>query len=245
MVYYSDIDRLPAVARRAEERPEWRAYAEFCDLRGRGIRKQALERLDRFIAEAATWPFDRRLDFVTWILRESKAFRDRGSCLPQPLLASLIVPTVRSWRENAPEDAEPSLWLGLLRCDNPSRHLEEALELDATCNEARKTLVKWILEDVEVNQHELPAFYINDPRDDLKSLDQAGLLTTGSEDGAWIEATRPAISRLRARAEKWLDAHPREGDFAVSGKKPEAGRLVNWVRGEADRQQLRIVMTII
>jgi hypothetical protein len=34
--------------------------------------------------------------------------------------------------------------------------------------------------------------------------------------------TRQEIAELRARAERWLAEHPREGDFAVTVRKPKS-----------------------
>ena len=104
----------------------------------------------------------------------------------------------------------------MLRCDDPSRHLEGALELDPTCELARMTLVDRILGHVDMSQHELPAFYIDDPREDLKALDKAQGFADGGADGAWIDAAKQRITELRALATEWLAWHPEKRDFAVT-----------------------------
>ena len=215
MVFDSDMDKLAALTVRAKERPEWNSFAEFATLRSRGVRSEAMKQLKSFLDDASAWDFSARLTFTKWALEESRQFSDPGFFLPQPAHARLIVPTVRAWLDIAPSDAEPHLWLGLLRCDDPSRHLERALELDPTCEPARQTLAQWILADIDYNQHELPAFYIHDPRDDLKALDQASSLAEGSAVEEWATEIRREIIELRTRAEDWLKAHPRPGDFAI------------------------------
>ncbi len=174
-----------------------------------------MARLEVFIEAASRWSFDERLAFCMWLLEESRRLFDPTLLLSQPLYTRLVVPAVREWREQSPDDARPHLWLGMLRCDDPSLHLEHALRLDPSCELARVTLTQWILGDVEYNQHELPAFYIHDPRDDLVALDRADGLASDSAEQAWVEGVRREIADLRMRAEGWLAEHPLPGDFAI------------------------------
>jgi hypothetical protein len=209
------MDKLAALTARAKERPVWNSFAEFARLRSVGRRAAAMNHLNGFLDDACAWDFYARFEFTKWALEESRQFSDRGFFLPHPAQVRLIVPTLREWLDVAPFDAEPHLWLGLLRCDDPSRHLKRALELDPTCEPARQTLAQWILADIEYNQHELPAFYIHDPRDDLKALDQATRLVQASAVEEWANDIRREIIDLRARTEVWLQAHPGPGDFAI------------------------------
>jgi len=110
--------------------------------------------------------------------------------------------------------AEAHLWLGLLRCDDPSEHLADALKLDPNCEQARQVLVEWIIGDIEYNQHELPSFYIHDPREDLAALDRAADLLAGASTSEETFRQKLEIAELRRRAEGWLAAHPLPGDFA-------------------------------
>jgi hypothetical protein len=171
-----------------------------------------MNQLNCFLDDASAWGFSARLAFTRWALGESRRFSDPGFLLPQPAQERLILPTVRAWLDIAPSDAEPHLWLGLLRCDDPSRHLERALELDPTCELARRTLTEWILADIEYNQHHLPNYYIHDPHDDLKALDQASTLVEGSAVDEWTTEIHREIIELRTRAEDWLRSHRRPGD---------------------------------
>jgi hypothetical protein len=215
MPYGRDMDALLARAEEARLRPDWTGFAEFCQLRGTGVRVAAMKALKRFVDGAVSWDYAARLAFSRWVLEASRQLADPLLLLPQPAWVRLIVPTVREWREHAPNDAQPYLWLGMLRCDDPSLHLKRALKLDPSCELARVTLTQWILADIDYNQHELPAFYIHDPRDDLTALDQAENLAGESADRAWGESVRREVAELRKYAEDWLAAHPQRGDFAT------------------------------
>jgi hypothetical protein len=210
MVSDADMDGLAELSGQARERTDWLGFARFCDLRGKGLRAEAFKSLSQFLAQATSWPFEARLQFTRWLLDRWRP----GLNLPQPLHAHLVVPTVREWIKNDPHEASAHLWLGLLGCDNPTLHVERALELDPHLDSARKTLVQWILADIDYNQHEMPSLYIHDPREDLKSLERAESLVREGGSQEWVEGMRQEIPHLRRQAEEWLAAHPREGDFA-------------------------------
>lgn len=215
MTVNADMDRLLELATQARETAAIVEFSRYCEYRGRGVRPLAMRALNTFLDVAVVWPFDERLSFARWALLESRRFLDENALLPQPLRTRLIEPVVREWRMASPDDAEPHMWLGLLRCDNPSLHLDRAIELDPGCELARQTLIQWILNDIEYHQHELPTYYLHDPREDLSDLRKALRLCSrgNAEDGA--QNARRKISELRTRIKAWLRNHPQKGDFAT------------------------------
>ncbi|WP_146620075.1 hypothetical protein [Acuticoccus sediminis] len=210
----SDLDWLSALANEASEHNEWREFAAFADSRSQGLRTEAFRHLSHFIHATRDWKFEERLGFCRWLLGKGDAFGGLGIASPQPLRASLLVPTMREWLEREPKIAEAHLWLGLLRCDDPSEHLTSALALNPNCQRARRVLVEWIINDIDYNQHELPSFYIQDPRDDLVELERAADLLAGVPNSTEIDRQKLEIVELRRRAAAWLAAHPLPGDFA-------------------------------
>jgi hypothetical protein len=203
------MNKLLFLAAKARKEESWLDFSRFCELRGQGVRAAAMEELGKFLKANASAPFERRLTFSRWLLRRSREFQDVRVLLPHPILEQFVVPTLRQWCEACPREAEPHLWLGLLMCDIPSDHLDQALELDPSCELARQTLTNWILGHVDYNQHELPSFYINDAEDDLTALDKASELTSASKADGWVKDALREIAELRARAEDWVATHPR------------------------------------
>ncbi|MDG2528929.1 hypothetical protein [Caulobacter endophyticus] len=214
MPWDKDLDRLRGIAAALGDKPAWRGFADYCAKRGAGLRPAAMTALEGFLDEAAGWTDDARLVFVRWLLPQSQGFMGQHLILPQPLHERVVTPAVRAWSVQAPHSAEPRLWLGLLRCDDPCAHLEAALALDPDCDLAKRTLVNWILADIDYNQHHMPAFYIHDPRRDLVDLDRVVALAGGGADGVWKADVLAEARSLRAVAERWLSDHPDEGDFA-------------------------------
>lgn len=213
MTVDDDRDRLRETAARVCETAALAEFSRYCEYRARDVRPLAMKALNRFLDVAAIWPFEERLTFARWLLLLSRTFLNENALLPQPLRTRLIEPVVREWQTASPDNAEPHLWLGLLRCDDPSLHLDRAIALDPGCELARQTLMQWILNNIEYHQHELPEYYICDPRDDLRDLKKALSLCCGPEDR--VIDFRRRILALRMRAEEWLEKHPREGDFAT------------------------------
>lgn len=209
MPYDRDMDTLIFLAAEAGREEGWHDFSRFCEFRGQGVRATAMEHLNKFLCTTAQWPLEKRLAFSKWVLWRSRKFHDDRVVLPHPIRERLIVPTLRSWSEASPDEAEAHLWLGLLRCDDPSRHLDQALELDPSCELARRTLTDWIISDVEYNQHELPSFYINDPADDLGELDRASTLAAGASIESWVKIRQQEIADLRERALSWMATNDR------------------------------------
>ena len=215
MPHDGDMNALIFLAAEAKKEEEWHDFSRFCQLRGQGVRAVAIKHLNKFLQVAAPWSLEKRLAFSKWVLWRSRKFKDDRVVLPHPIRERLIVPTLRNWLDTSPGEAEAHLWLGLLRCDDPSCHLDRTLKLDPSCELARQTLTDWIISDVEYNQHELPTFYINDPTEDLKELDRASELAAGATIEAWITITRQKIAQLRTKTLSWMATKDR-ADNVVS-----------------------------
>ncbi|MFT4074334.1 MAG: hypothetical protein QM647_02300 [Asticcacaulis sp.] len=204
----NDLDKLFALAGEAKREATWQGFADYLEQHGKGIRKKALVTLNRFIDDAVLWTFTERLRFSLWLLNALN-----NDALVQPLKERLVIPTLREWKDREPLQAEPYLWLGLLGIDQMF-HIRRALELDPKCQRARAKLCEWVTGHISYNQHELPSFYIHDPRVDLLDLAEAEALCVGYEETDWAIWTLAEIKEQRELAEAWLRNHPRLGDFA-------------------------------
>ncbi|MDC7676775.1 hypothetical protein [Asticcacaulis machinosus] len=208
-MFGEDLDKMLELAKKAKAEKGWGGFADYLEQHGAGVRKRALESLNLFLNDAVLWPLEERLRFTLWLLDSIDI-----EALVQPLKLRLVIPTIREWESLNPLSPEPPLWLGLLHCDKPENHIRRALELDPKCEKAREILCQWIIADISYNQHELPAFYIHDPRVDLADLAEAEALCLSYEHKAWVEHMLSEIMQQRALAEEWLENHPRLGDFA-------------------------------
>jgi hypothetical protein len=173
------FETLKVVAKAARTVPEWADYATFCEEYERGLRRDALVVLDRFISSMERAPFAARRRFVGWLTQQADGRDGRHRLIPQPLQVRIVEPTLLEWTLVDPQCYEPHLWLGGFD------HLRQAHELAPGNELVSKKLVIAILSRVGFSTHELPAGYLGIPTQDLADLAEAeGLLQglSSSED---------------------------------------------------------------
>lgn len=138
---------LRVLAAEAERHPAWELYAAYCRDRLRGLRKQALSRLDEFLQQAQNWPFPERREFVDWLCSKLEKHGPLLTApLPRPLLHSLIRPTLSEWAEADPDDPRPHRWQGIFRVDDDAiGHLRHAIAVDPTEQLARIRLAQLLI----------------------------------------------------------------------------------------------------
>lgn len=223
------FEALTEAAASAQADPSWDNYAEYCRLRERGLRKEALLRLDAFITALAPAPFERRLPFVRWVLLE--ATREdhpiQGSLLlPHPLFERLVVPTLREWAERETQAAEPEFWLG--HTLNSTEHYRRAVALDPSHDAARACLAHRLLGFVAYSMHELPWGYLGVPEEDLSVLNEAEAVVVGLLPSAEREALLREIAMRRTLTRSWMDYaehHRRTGETGFEWWAQEHGRV--------------------
>lgn len=176
-------------------------FTEFCRLRERGLRRQALTVMDGFIGKARAWPLDKRQSFIRLLM--SLYTTDGNMLMPHPLLEGVVLPSLKQWTQEAPADAEPWRWLGILTHSGNS--LEKALALDPHDQVTRQILISYILADVSYGVHELPWGYLGSPNDDLTTLNRAEELASGLVDTKTAEPLRNRIGELREIVLNYVD----------------------------------------
>lgn len=209
-----DLGYLRELAEDAFEHPGWSGVADYFRLRHQGLRREALEALDAFVAGAVSWPLADRVAFADWIGEKRLAYRGQPEAvLPVPLFRLLVRPTLEEWADAKPADPWPLVWQARLSSGGSTWHappapfLRQALARDPLCVPARVDLVRAILADIAFHQHELPGAYLGDAALDLSALDEVeDLLSLADEDARFDIG--PEIAWARAEARGWLE---REG----------------------------------
>ncbi len=179
-MHYLDKDNsegLPDLARELGETPELAGLSEYCVLREKGLRKQALHRLDAFLEGARSWDAETSRRLVLTILSADARNPEAHRFMARPLLTRLVFPVLEQWLADDPSAIEPSRWLGLLRSDVNA--LEVALRLDPT--------------DVPV-RHRLIGFALSTADHATHHLSESRLLLTVDETRASIAAARALIA---------------------------------------------------
>lgn len=168
---------LDAVAS-ADSGKEWDGYRAYCRALEEGLRKQAFEHLDRFLAVISTQPLADRMAFVRWIMPIAHRSPNFEQLLPYPVIEKLIKPALKQAIEQDPRDADQLFWLGHLLRD--PKLMRQAIEASPDHVDSRTLLINWILSFPYYATHELPAGFIGEPAESLAACDEAEELLHGS-----------------------------------------------------------------
>lgn len=146
--------------------PNWANYARYCELKEKGLRKQALSILRVFIQQMLSRPLKERIEFVNWLEEVRLRYRDGVRLTPVPLYEELIKPTLELWIETEPKNPLPYRWQDTIESVN------KAIELDPNDQTLRKILFWKIIGYVDYNHHELRHYgYIGNAAEDLEMLE--------------------------------------------------------------------------
>lgn len=162
---------LAAIASYLASQPALHEFAQYCLYREKGLRKQALMALDRFIMEVTAWSFDERRELVDWLLRTEYENPSIHQLIAHPLREQVILPTLEEWIQRYPHDPVPLRWRGMIVHDQAS--LEKAVALDPHEVLARVVLFGWLVWNIEYATHHLPDTFLGDPADCIRWAEQA------------------------------------------------------------------------
>jgi hypothetical protein len=168
--------------------PAWKEYARFCELLGKGLRKDALAHLSAFTKQSANWSFSRKKEFISWLYNFVQQHTDAHLLMPHPLREEFVKPTLDAWIQREPENGEPHRWLGT------PEHLKEAIRLNPADQIARSRLAEMMIYWAEYSVHELPYGYIGDPNADLQMLKEVE-----SVIGDLVDAENRSAYQLRVK----------------------------------------------
>ncbi len=146
----------------ASKNPGWTAYSQYCLLREKGLRKEAFQQLNTFLATAIKWSLDQKIAFVKFLFPffETMKYADLDT-FPHPLSEKMVKPTLVAWCDVEQTDSSPFRWYGKYYKSEP--HLLRALDLNPADDRARQTLLNEWIDRLYFAVHHLPDFYIGEP----------------------------------------------------------------------------------
>lgn len=187
--------------------------ARYCELRERGLRKEALKELNAFIGDAGTWETPTRREVVLRILDCHWGTPQAHQFLAEPLRRRLVEPVLEQWRAAERTNAVPLRHLALLRGDRDL--LDEALLLNAKDDGVRAAIARMLVRSVDFATHHLSeGKFIGEVSDSERALSEVAALLNGATDPralAPIDQERRALAALLADWRQYLEAP--EGTF--------------------------------
>jgi hypothetical protein len=180
--YWRDLSfkSLEKFCKELKTDPDLILLAEYTELKGKGLRKQAHKKLNEFIVSALRFEETKNRSLVKLICQKKLEWGFTADLFDSyPLTNQVIVPTLKQWVADEPQNPEPLKWLGLFYYgnENYSEHdsgyftaLEQSLALNPKDNVVRKALIQRYLDCIDYSTHHLmsDSGYIGDPSEDLE-----------------------------------------------------------------------------
>ncbi len=198
----SNFEGLLAVGDSIATEVLWRSFADYCSLREKGLRKQALASIDRLICQSADWTDEERRRFTNWIYETHLGSPEVHQLIVTPLNQQLLIPTLETWIADDPANATPRRWLGF--ATGNYTHFTEALSRNPKDDISRYRLAWGHLDDVDYQCHHLPEYFIGDPADALKLLDDARDLCKCFCDPRLMPSLEVKLTILYGKVNDWI-----------------------------------------
>jgi hypothetical protein len=217
----SNFDGLKslAAALRADARLEH--LAGYCELREKGLRREAFARLEAFLSEAASWDVPVQRSLAVHILDAHWRTPQSHQFLTDPLRKRFIEPVLEAWRDADANHPLPARHLALLRRDQSL--LAEALRLDPKDDVVRAALVSMLLGFVDYATHHLvESRFIGDENESASALAEAASLLAEADDPSSVQALNQELAALTSLLSDW-----REYQLAPQGTFPDWCRARN------------------
>jgi uncharacterized membrane protein YccC len=217
---------LSALAESLRSDSRLERLARYCELRERGLRRDAFEELNIFLSQVTEWDESVQRSVVSRLVELHLRVPEAHQFLSEPLRRRLVDPVLAKWRAAAPEDLAPRRQLGLLLMD--PELLESSLGVAPNDDQVRAALVWLLIGDVEAATHHLSeGKFLGDEKEAFAKLRRASDLAREASDPVALAGPMRAIEDLQRLLADW-----REYQMAPEGCFPDwcrvRGRKHDW-----------------
>jgi hypothetical protein len=206
-MYYWNKDNLEGledIVRSLRDSTDVKDFSDYCRLRVEGLRKQAFGALTRFLSQALNWEFEKRRDFVDWLLTFQYNNPKVHQIIPHPLMKKLIEPTLNEWTQYQQESPIPHRWRGVYFRE--FEELERALALDASDLIARSVAASRLLKDVEYDTHHLcQGLFLGSEQEAESLLEEAFAHIQRLPESENRSSLETSYAQLRHLLDDWLE----------------------------------------
>jgi hypothetical protein len=202
----------------AESGREWDDYKAYCRAQEKGLRKQALEHLGRFLDAICTQTLEHRMSFVRWIMPIAHRSPNFEQLLPNPVIERLIKSTLKEGMAQDAHDPDLLFWSGHLLRD--ADFLRQAIETSPSHVDSRTLLLNWVLSCPDYATHELPAGFIGDPAEALAACDDAEALLHDSLPPERAKMFSDEILQYRQLIADYLASRDKRNSEKGVGRQP-------------------------
>ncbi len=229
MIHYwnkGNFQGLEQIADNFANDPDLAVISQYCALRAKGLRAQALDEARRFVAAAGEWPTNRRRSAADRVLSVWHENPQVHQLLPHPLVHNFLRPTLEEWIEESPQSAIPLRWLGMITSDRAM--LEKALARDEKDDIARIQLIRHFLNDVDYATHHLvEGTFIGSEAQAQSDLDSARRLIDALDHRDAAEGYGSWCDQLQRLLDDWAE-YRREPNGSFPDWCKQQGRDYEW-----------------
>jgi hypothetical protein len=189
--------------------------ARYCDLRQKGLRRQALVELRAFIEQARSWDVRARREATTRILDAHWKMPQAHWFLTEPLRTQFLERVLEEWRAVEPDNPVPTRYFALLCRD--SKLLYDALVINPKDDQVRAMIAAQLIKFVDYATHHLAeGLFIGDEAAAEAALVEATAVLKEVSDPSSVQPLNDAAQSLSALLADW-----REYQDAPQGSFPE------------------------
>ena len=208
-----------ASAFRADQR--LKHLATYCDLREKGLRREALAELVAFLEEAEGWDASAQRNVVLRILEGHWRTPQAHQFLAEPLRRRFVEPVLNEWRATEQDNPVPLRQLALLRGDRDL--LRHALRINPKDDHVRAAIANSLFRCVDYSTHHLSeGRFIGNIEDAEAALSDATAVLKEATDPGTLGSLVEELRGLTALLADW-----REYQDAPKGSFPEWCRARN------------------
>lgn len=197
-----NFEGLLQIAEALESDPLLAPLAEYCRLRERGLRGNALQSLESFLLNAETWDTRARQRACIKILELDSRTPSAHQFLATPTLVRFIFPVLEQWYNDDPNSQLALRWIGIFRRD--PEYLEKALALSPDDDPVRRKLASILLDGVDTATHHLvESRLLGDLDATKKALAEARALIESAPDQTHLKQVLEEISDYEDLMSDW------------------------------------------
>jgi len=157
----TNFEGLEAIATIMFQEPDLHLYAQYCEWRAKGLRKNALKAISEFTNNAVLWDFEKRKGFTDSLLTLQRSNTGIHQLIPFPVSNKIFEPTLKEWVQLYPNDVKANRWFGITFQNIEA--LEKAANTDPKEIIARYTIIDWLGNQLQFATHHLPEHFIGTP----------------------------------------------------------------------------------
>jgi hypothetical protein len=199
-----NFDGLTSLTSALRADPRLERLAAYCELREKGLRRQAFAELDGFLTEAASWDAEVQRALAIRVLDAHWKTPQAHQFLTDPLRKRFLERVLEEWRAADANDPVPARHLALLHGDRSL--LAEALRLNPKDDAIRAALAGMLLGLVDHAAHHLvEGKFIGDENEASALLTEAGSILAGAEDASSVRALMQNLEELTGLLSDWQE----------------------------------------